>query len=475
MRLPHHLVRHPSGLFHFRLVVPHDLRSAIGLKVIKQSLRTRDPALARGWAYLLSARYAQAFAEGRKQGSAMGKDFQRYLDSLSGFEIQRSADGAFSMSTNGTAQDNAAALAALGLMTGAHAPAVPAVPAVRTKAPSAAPTLAKAIQNYEQIEAPTLKPNTWEQRRRNFESFMKAVGGSTQVDEITRPMAAAWADDLQRSGLSKRYVANCVSHTAQLFESLIRAGHVTKGENPVKGLVVLKAKEKQALRAKGQAWEAFDVSTLKRIFNPDTYRTMRGDHLKWAPLMGLYMGARVSEIAQLHVRDFIQIDHIKCVLIRADSDGQSLKTASSERLVPLHPDLLALGLWDRAERLHAKGHERLFPDMRIDSRAGAGNAVTKGFSYYLTKIQVTARREAGIVGFHSFRKTVIQTLQGSGLSSERRRALVGHEPGDDVHTADYMRPWTASELAAFFPELKWGEWIDFAGLSAGLSEGGCNE
>ncbi|WP_143144619.1 site-specific integrase [Luteibacter sp. UNCMF366Tsu5.1] len=457
MRLPHHLVRHPSGIFHFRLVVPLDLRATVGLKVIKQSLRTRDPSLARGWAYLLSARYAQAFAEGRKHGDTMGKDFQRYLDSLSGFEIQRSPDGAFSMSTNGTAEDNAAALAALGLMTGAHAPIGPAIAA---KAPSTVPTLTKAIETYAQIEAPTLKPNTWEQRRRNLESFMKAVGGSTPVDQITRPMAAAWADDLQRSGLSKRYVANCVSHTSQLFESLIRAGHVPKGENPVKGLVVLKAKEKQALRAKGQAWEAFDEATLKRIFNPETYKTMRGDHLRWAPVMGLYMGARVSEIAQLHVRDFIQIDRIKCVLIRADSDGQSLKTASSERLVPIHPDLVALGLWERAQRLQAAGKERLFPDMRIDSRAGAGNAITKGFSYYLTKIQVKPRRAAGIVGFHSFRKTVIQTLQGSALSAERRRALVGHEPGDDVHSADYMRPWTASELSAFFPELKWSAWLD---------------
>jgi hypothetical protein len=58
MRLPHHLVRHPSGIFHFRLVVPADLCTAVGLNVIKQSLRTRNPALARGWAYLLSARYA---------------------------------------------------------------------------------------------------------------------------------------------------------------------------------------------------------------------------------------------------------------------------------------------------------------------------------------------------------------------------------------------------------------------------------
>ncbi|WP_036110000.1 MULTISPECIES: site-specific integrase [Luteibacter] len=464
MRLPHHLVRHPSGVYHFRLLVPADLRTAFGLKVIKQSLRTRSLAVAQGWSYVLSARYAQAFADSREQWGAMGN----HRDDLrmAKFEIRRGADGAFAMSTNGTPEDNTAALAALGLMV-AHTAPMAGATGLRS-GPSKAPTLGMAIRSYAQIEAPNLKPNTWEQRRRNFELFLKAVGGGRTVDSITRPMAAAWADDLQRSGLSKRYVANCVSHVAQLFEVQIRAGHIPKGENPVKGLVVLKAKEKRDLRAKGQAWEAFDETTLKRIFHPETYVSMRGDHLRWAPLIGLYTGARVSEIAQLHLRDFEEVDGIKCALIRADSDGQSLKTAASERLVPIHPDLLALGLWDRVLRLREEGHMRLFPDMRIDSRAGAGNAVTKGFSYYLGKIQVSARREAGIVGFHSLRKTVIQTLQPTTLSSERRRALVGHEPGEDVHSGDYMRPWTATELAAFFPELKWSVWLDIPSMRAAL-------
>jgi hypothetical protein len=49
MRLAHHLLRHPSGVFHFRLVVPADLRAVVGLRIIKKSLRTRDPAVARTW------------------------------------------------------------------------------------------------------------------------------------------------------------------------------------------------------------------------------------------------------------------------------------------------------------------------------------------------------------------------------------------------------------------------------------------
>jgi integrase len=140
----------------------------------------------------------------------------------------------------------------------------------------------------------------------------------------------------------------------------------------------------------------------------------------------------------------VVVDGVHCLKICADSDGQSIKTGEGgERLVPIHPDLIQLGLIERVERLRAAAQERLFPDMRIDSAAGKGNAISKGFGYYLKSIGIKPRRAHGIVGIHSLRKTVIQTLQGSTLSAERRRAIVGHEAGDpvaDTHSASYMRP-----------------------------------
>jgi hypothetical protein len=47
MRLPHHLLRHKSGVFYFRLIVPRDLQAVFGKKVIKRSLGVRDMRLAR--------------------------------------------------------------------------------------------------------------------------------------------------------------------------------------------------------------------------------------------------------------------------------------------------------------------------------------------------------------------------------------------------------------------------------------------
>lgn len=44
MRLSHQLQRHPSGMCNFCLIAPKDLRATLGLRYIKKSLRTRDPA-----------------------------------------------------------------------------------------------------------------------------------------------------------------------------------------------------------------------------------------------------------------------------------------------------------------------------------------------------------------------------------------------------------------------------------------------
>ena len=42
MRIPHYLVLSASGVYHFRLKVPAAAQAALGVRVLKQSLRTRD-------------------------------------------------------------------------------------------------------------------------------------------------------------------------------------------------------------------------------------------------------------------------------------------------------------------------------------------------------------------------------------------------------------------------------------------------
>lgn len=489
MRLAHHLVRHPaSGVWHFRVIVPKNLRPVVGKSVIKRSLGTKDPTEARAWAYALGARCAQMFATARGAlGAGMSKRWDDDAVARMMGQINRNSGGrtaqwevetpsGFKVRTDGSERDHVRGLEALRSLAAladlrAHTPSVSA-PAV-----VAGPTLAEAIANYTAVEALALKPNTWSQRKRSLAHFAKAIGPTTRVATITRPMASCWSDDLLKSGQSNVYVANQVSHVAQLFDALARKEIIQT--NPVRGLVVVKKSEKAARRSQGHEWEPFDLETLKRIFDPKNLAKTRMEHVRWGAVIGLYTGARVGEIAQIFLRDFVVEEGTHCLKICADSDGQSIKTGESgERLVPVHPDLVRLGLLERVAQLRAAGEERLFPRMRIDSAAGRGNSMSKGFNYYLAGLGIRPRRANGIIGIHSLRKTVIQTLQGSGLSAERRRALVGHDAADpvsDTHEGSYMRAWTAQELALYFPGLTWGSWLNFDDCSVLLRLSGIRQ
>jgi integrase len=172
---------------------------------------------------------------------------------------------------------------------------------------------------------------------------------------------------LKDAPMTKRSAGNAVSHAAQLFVFLAQRGKWV-GPNPVKGVVVMTKKEKARRKAEGFQWEALDVPAPKRVFDPSNLAGIHTLHTKWAALIGLFTGARVGEIAQLYLSDFIEEDGIPCIRIATDSDGQSLKTEASRRLVPIHPALIELGLLERVKELRQQGEEGLFHDMRIDGR-----------------------------------------------------------------------------------------------------------
>lgn len=476
MRFPHHLIYRPSG-FTFRLIVPVDLRPLIGQAVISRTLQTHDRQLAQAFALVLGSQYAQAFKDLRGEGMA-GSGPPSVDDLLKGFQqgtnIKYKLDILNGIVEASDEADHARAMEAMDRATEARKafqkqrlPASPKQVAVPSSASNL--TLEKAIQNYSEVEAPGLKADTWDGRQRALKTFVDKMGAQTPVTSITRIQASEWASDLVRDGVSKRTAVNYVSNVAQIFTFLVQQGHLT--ENVVKGVMVMKKREKAQRRADGHQWEAFDTDQLKRIYSPENLCLMTKVHHRWAALLGLYSGARVGEVAQIYLRDIVQEQGIWCMKLTVESDGQSVKTESSKRLVPLHPDFLKLGFIEYVQTLRDAGEERLFPDVNLEGKAGKGSVISKSFTYHLQRpeVAVKPRRQNGRVGFHSLRKTVIQALQGTMVSDERRRAFVGHEQSDDVHTTSYMRPWTAEELSSLWAGLKWGEWLDISMLKAILS------
>jgi hypothetical protein len=70
----------------------------------------------------------------------------------------------------------------------------------------------------------------------------------------------------------------------------------------------------------------------------------------------------VAEVGQLALADFVEVESIPCIIITNEGLGQSVKNDASVRTIPLHPDLIRLGLLNRVEALRKADEKRLFPN-----------------------------------------------------------------------------------------------------------------
>lgn len=464
MRLPHNLIRHPSGVFHFRLRVPPDLYGSVSVKVIKRSLRTRCPRTAQAWAYVLTARYHAAFITLRS-GTMPKPNLNDLLNldtsSTQPYEISSTPGGGFAVKADG-AEDHARAMEALKALAATPFPTAAPAPTVPVVKRSGL-TLAKAHRAWIQFITPSTIRKTLSIKSTAIGAFAKHVGLTKSIEDVTRTDVADWVQALRNEGLSTPTIVNKLSYLKGFFEWAKGAGHYTGSDNPATGQLTYTHREKRQRRKHG--FKPLTADQVGVLYKADALLGL-SEAARWGAVLGIYTGARVAEVGQLTLADFVAVDGVPCVRFTDEGEGQSLKTDASIRTVPLHSDLLALGVLERVDALREQGESRFFPSVKVDGVNGMGNWLSKAFTRHLTACKVSAGG-VGKVGFHSLRKTVIQAMQTAGVSSEHRAQFVGHDL-DDEHHAAYSRDYTpAEQLAVIGPALSWS--IDLPAIRTTLT------
>jgi integrase len=117
----------------------------------------------------------------------------------------------------------------------------------------------------------------------------------------------------------------------------------------------------------------------------------------WSPLIALYSGCRLEEICQMHLDDIREEDGVWVFDINAKGE-KKLKNMASSRLVPIHAQLIDLGLLKYVEEVSASGELRLFPELSNRQHGNYGHSVSRWFSTYRAKCGVAAGKT-----FHSLR------------------------------------------------------------------------
>lgn len=174
----------------------------------------------------------------------------------------------------------------------------------------------------------------------------------------------------------------------------------------------------------------------------------------WLPILGLYTGARLSELAQLTPTDVRREGNIWFLDLNDDGPGKQIKTDASRRRVPLHSDLLRLGFVEFTRS--RDGCPSLWAT--LPQRSGkAGGFFSQWFGTYRQSIGLAPRPD-----FHCFRHTVRSSLARSGAREDTIDALLGHEPGGStgnrVYTHRALADLAAAVEALSFPLPKIEPW-----------------
>jgi integrase len=186
---------------------------------------------------------------------------------------------------------------------------------------------------------------------------------------------------------------------------------------------------------------SFETKELQSVFDAPIFTGAevpaggKGPAAFWLPVLGLFAGARQGEIAGLQVKNVREVEDVPLILIVADrAVGKRLKAKTSERVVPVHPELVRLGFLDYvAERARDGEDAWLFPPLAPSERR-AVSAWSKWFGHYLRK-QIGVSNPDRV--FHSLRHNFQDALRRATPDSELRDALPGRSTGKKSVSRDY--------------------------------------
>lgn len=238
-------------------------------------------------------------------------------------------------------------------------------------------------------------------------------------------------------------------------------------DDPCTGLrkeSVLTKAERTRVQVERSSREEFTDAELCKIFGAQWFLTGRGEKTKagtyrtfqpfhyWLPLLGLCTGARINELAQLHLNDVSQSDDVWYIDINRKTPDKSLKNDWSARKVPLHSRLIELGFVEWCHELRAVGFQRVFPELSWNSTNRYAKDPIRVMSQYLESLDMP---RDGTKVFHSFRHGINNALQKrTSMPDWMRKRFMGHEPGSGVNERHYLSDATPIEMSPYLEALQ---------------------
>jgi integrase len=209
----------------------------------------------------------------------------------------------------------------------------------------------------------------------------------------------------------------------------------------------------------GKGREARDAFTdaevlaiLKKVEEATASRTSRHKERwhRWIAPVLAFSGMRLQEACGLRKQDVRQVDGIWCFDV-AEHDDRGLKNETTARLVPIHSQLIKMGLLKHIEGVP----EGNLWGLRADARDADSGRVSKWINRRIDQAIGSDRKKVA----HSWRHTIATKLKNQDVPEYVIAEIVGHE-NDSITTGRYgkrvdvARLRKALELMKFKPPLE---------------------
>lgn len=263
--------------------------------------------------------------------------------------------------------------------------------------------------------------------RQKTESLIDFLGHDDAA-KVTPEDIADWCEDLRHEKgvgartISQKYLASVKT----IFNVAVEKRKLK--ENPTKESKFRFAKPMKT-RPKGFTDEEAKAILAAALRDPEEFGRRSTENkraIRWVPWICAFTGARVTEIAQLRKEDFSEQSGVLC--LRITPDAGSVKTGNY-RLVPVHPQLIEMGLYKMVQAMpagplfYSTEPRRGKPVDPVERAQSAGAKVGQWVR------EVVGIDDPTVQPNHAWRHRFKTVARETKIDVEVRDAIQGHEDG----------------------------------------------
>ncbi len=283
----------------------------------------------------------------------------------------------------------------------------------------------------------TITPLDMDRFKLALERFPNTKRDISKVEFLAAIERAEKADPDYRR-LHVKTIWNWTVAFKQMFEFAVERDLIAK--NPAANMMAKPSAEESKIK---RPYEADDIAT---IFNTGMFRGSSGtgyrnkpgrvitrDHKFWLPIVALWTGMRVDEIATLSRAEIKELDGIHYIDLTARAITRNawrrVKNASARRIIPIPDKLIAVGFLRYVEGQK----EWVFPELyRPKTDTKKWSAKFTGWWGLWAKANAPKKGEGmdePEKTFHSFRHSWKAVAQLSAIKEEIHDEISGHKGG----------------------------------------------